>query len=860
VQPASGDVPVRTGRRLLTLATLLTLLPVAAPPLTAQQDSVTVQAGARYRASPALRVLLGSEYRDLWVAHVRVPVLRADTFAGGLTVLQRGSGLQTASLRFRGADGAEYVFRSVDKDQSGGLPEDLRRTFTSQLLQDQVSSKHPAAALVVAGLLEAVGVPHPVPRLAVLQDHPLLGEHREEFGGMLGTIEERPEDGEDGPGFGGFERVIGTERLLERIEESAGDRVDARAYLRARLVDLLVGDWDRHPDQWRWGQDERDGIRFWIAIPRDRDNAFSHFDGLAAKVGAAIRPNVQPFGPRYSNLYGLVHNAQTLDRRILPLIPAAAWDSITMEVTGRITDEVITAAVLRMPPEYVVIGGPPLESALRARRDELPRVAREFHAMLLTEVDLRGTDEDDRAVIDRRPDGSVEVRLGTGDGHDPYLRRVFLPEETREVRIHLHGGDDRAELRGEGGRITVRVVGGGGDDELRDGSRPLGGARNAFYDHRGENRLVPGRRTVIDRRPYAVEAVVSAVENNAPPPRDWGSGRTIFRPRAAWTSGIGPVIGGGPAWTRYGFRRQPYATESHIAVLASPFHGRAGVEGSFHRVRTGGGGSGWVGVRASQLELTHFHGYGNETIRITDPEIYRVWGTDFSATAGLGFALGHGAEITGATVLRHLRPSPRDAAVAVLPGGEPFSLAGLAFGAQVQRGARPGAADAGFRLTGRLEGYPLVWDEVAEPFVRGDLSASGQLPLGRWLEPTLAMRVSAGAVSRSAPLQYAAFLGGGGSLRGFEHQRFAGRAVTAASAELRTTLTRANLLLARGDLGTIAFLDAGRVFVPHESSSRVHTGYGGGLWFGTLGRALTAHGVVAFGERATLHAGFGLPF
>ena len=48
--------------------------------------------------------------------------------AGGLTATQRGGGEQTKSLRFKGADGREYQFRSLDKDPVAALPPELRTT------------------------------------------------------------------------------------------------------------------------------------------------------------------------------------------------------------------------------------------------------------------------------------------------------------------------------------------------------------------------------------------------------------------------------------------------------------------------------------------------------------------------------------------------------------------------------------------------------------------------------------------------------------------------------------------------------------------------------------------------------------
>jgi hypothetical protein len=852
----------RRRRSAVPALALAFLIALPAPPALAQEDSVTVSAGARYGRSPELAFLLGSGYRELWTTPIRVPALRPDTFAGGLTVLRRGSGLQTASLRFRAADGGEYVFRSLDKDQAGGLPGDLRNTLVSRLVQDQVSAKHPGAALVVAPILEAAGVPHPTPRLVVLLDHPSLGEHRREFGGMLGTLEERPEEAEGGGrGFGGFARIVGSDALLERIEESARDRVDARSYLRARLVDLLVGDWDRHPDQWRWGLEERGPTRFWVPIPRDRDNAFSHFDGVVATVGGAIRPNVVRFEERYTNLYGLVHNAQRLDRRILPELAASVWDSTAADLRARISDGVIAAAVRRMPPEYVSIGGPALEAKLRARRDSLPEVARALYALLATEVDVHGTDEDDRAEIVRAGDGSVHVRLASGASGEPYFERRFRPGETREVRVYLRGGQDHARVEGAGSAITVRVIGGGGDDLLEDRSPARRGAPTLLYDDRGSNRFVTGPGTGVDVRPFTPPGAGSAAENNAPPPRDWGDSRSGFAPRAEWRSMIGPVVGGGPVWSRHGFRRFPFATRRELAVLYAPLHGKFGAEGELRRIHTGGRAESTTLARASQIHLTRLHGFGNETPRAGGATPSRVWTTEYSLRADVTWVMGEHLRVGGGPLFAYRVPSvDGDPAVAELPGGDAYALAGLGAHAALERGEAGAVPRHGFRLRAHVATHPLVRGEGIGPFHEGGGSAVGYVPLPGPLEPTLALRAVATAVSEEAPLQHGAFLGGSSSLRGFHSQRFAGDAALSGGAELRATLVRANLLLARGELGALAFLDAGRVFVRGERSSRIHSGRGAGVWFATLDRSVAAHLAVGFGEGAVVHAGLGLPF
>ena len=117
-------------------------------------DVMVVPVGAQFQAGGVHRLLLGSHYRDLWTTPISVPVLDLATFAGGLEPLKVGGGMQTKSLRFRGADGREYVFRSLIKDPTQRLPAELRPTIAGRISRDQVSAIHPAGPLVAAVLLE----------------------------------------------------------------------------------------------------------------------------------------------------------------------------------------------------------------------------------------------------------------------------------------------------------------------------------------------------------------------------------------------------------------------------------------------------------------------------------------------------------------------------------------------------------------------------------------------------------------------------------------------------------------------------------------------------------------------------------
>jgi hypothetical protein len=196
-------------------------------PTGAATAEASVQAGDNVLATPGSydagflrRWFLGSGYRDLWSVPVAAEVLDLDRFAGGLTPIGTGSGGQTHTLRFRGADGRSYSFRSIDKDASRSLDPLLRESLAAAIMQDRVSAMLPLGALVVGPLQEAGGVLYAPPELVLLPDHARLGEYREQFRLMLGWIEERPDEGEEGgTGFADSPRVVGSPRLLELLEE-----------------------------------------------------------------------------------------------------------------------------------------------------------------------------------------------------------------------------------------------------------------------------------------------------------------------------------------------------------------------------------------------------------------------------------------------------------------------------------------------------------------------------------------------------------------------------------------------------------------------------------------------------------------
>ncbi|RZK45553.1 MAG: hypothetical protein EOO59_20860, partial [Hymenobacter sp.] len=263
--------------------------PEARPVFGPDSAWVRVAAGPHYaRRGWWWQRLWGPHYRQLWAVPITAPVLRLG--AAGLLPTQAGGSFQTNTLRLRTADGRIFVLRSVDKDLSRQVSAGWLDRAVGPVLRDQTCAAPPYGAYVAAALAKAAGVYHTNPRLVYLLPDSTLGTFQNRFQPALYLLEERPAHSQThAPSFGRTELVGNSERMLRTVLARPTARVNAHAYLRARLLDMLIGDWSRRADQWRWAAFATAGGTEFRPIPRDRDQAFFRFDDgwLTRAVGRA---------------------------------------------------------------------------------------------------------------------------------------------------------------------------------------------------------------------------------------------------------------------------------------------------------------------------------------------------------------------------------------------------------------------------------------------------------------------------------------------------------------------------------------------------------------------------------------------
>lgn len=839
--------------------------------------------GPRYKAGGLKKFFVGEHYRALWLTPLEVPVLDLGAYAGGLTPVKAGGGAQTTALRLQAANDVQYTFRSLDKDPSRTLPPDLRDTFASNFLQDQTSTAHPYAALVVAPLAEAVGVLHATPELVIMPDDERLGEFRARFAGMFGFIEERPDEGPEGqPGFAESEKVVGTDKLFERLEEDCNNYVDPKTFLKARLLDIFVGDWDRSADQWRWALFPQSKQKIWCPIPRDRDHAFSKFDGLLPALADLrfVVPQFEGFNKNKPDLISLTYSGRHLDRRFLPRLSREEFQKIAATFVDMLTDSVIENAVRHLPEPIYATSGEVLVKKLKSRRYLLEEGAYRYYLQLAKYVDLKTCNHAEYVEVIRSDDEHIQIKNyhldeNTGEKNGaPLFQRTFNRDETQEIRLYLLGGNDKVVVSGKVDKsILVRLIGGSGNDEIIDASKingsfldfiplfPDAAKKTLIYDTAAGAKVIAGPNSVV--KTGKVDSVVNFYENQ-PAVRDYGY-MTVPWPYLSINADNGLFLGIGLTRYYYGFRKQPFAFKhalrGNYAFKTSQY--QIHYLGEYilvtNRWRFSLEGDVWV-----PREVRNFYGFGNRSTRNAERErtdFYRVRSVEYMAKPMLHVNTAANFQLSLGGAVKHF-DTEFDADTTFTRITQPYGVEVptlIEFDAELKLDQRdhPVAAQKGFYLAANLSHFPRVFDNDSA-FTKGGID--GRIYFTPIRDVTLALQSMAQKVWGAFPYYEAAFLGGRESLRGFRRFRFAGDAALNGRAEMRVKFFRAKVIVPTS-FGVLLFGDAGRVWFKNASPGNWHTAFGAGVWLAPFRRrAMFSISAANSTEGLRLNAGGGFAF
>lgn len=429
-------------------------------------------------------LLWGKRYREYFGKKIIAPTVNIDTLYGGLTPVRRGGGHQSKSLRLEDKEGREYVMRALRKNAVQYLQAvafkdqyvegQFSETYTESLLLDVFTGSHPYAPFTIGELADAIDVYHSNPVLFFVPKQKALGEFNTDYGDELYMIEERSADGHgDEKSFGYANEIISTDDLRKNLKKDEKYVLDEEAYIRARLFDMLIGDWDRHQDQWRWAEFKKDDKVIYRPVPRDRDQAFSIFsDGILLNIFTRLISDLRGMRsyqediekPRWFNLSGY-----PIDMTLIHESDKKVWDAQVEIIQSQITDEVIESAFSKFPKEVNDETVANIKRKLIGRRKNLQKISDKYFAYLNKFQVVKGTNKDDWFDIERFVNGDTKItayRIKDGKKADIIHQRRYKFNITKEIWIYGLDDDDVFVVNGANGpkAIKLKIIGGLNND------------------------------------------------------------------------------------------------------------------------------------------------------------------------------------------------------------------------------------------------------------------------------------------------------------------------------------------------------------------------------------------------------------
>ncbi len=826
------------------------------------------------------KTVWGAKYKNAYSQPVTAKVASLDTLFGGLHVIRQGNEGDYNSLLLADETGNQYRMRAMEKnalkiskklvfEDNSTKPSEVEKIDVPSIRGQDASfytASHPYAVMAIPYMAQAINVFYTTPQLFYVPKQKRLGNYNQNFGDDLYLISIEPSEKSEGEGLFKYpDDVETTDDILIKLRKTGNVFVDEENYIKSRLFDMLIGDWDREPDHWQWAEYYNTYKKnVYVPIPKNRDNAFSSFEGDIFDITRSLfigSKQTHVYGKNLTDLRWFNKEGVILDRALLENSGRAQWKYLAKVIQDSITDAVIENAFNRIPQEVQDESLDDIKQKLKERKKNLVDIADNYYSYLSTLQTIIGTDYDDLFEITRQQDGKTNVRSFTtinGVKSDTLINRNYSYDDTKELWIYGLGGKDKFVVNGTGDNLVyTRIIGGQDEDVIILNE----GRRVKVYDYESKPNIVEEKNggTIRFTDVYNLNTY-------------------DYRKQIERSQGLVSAIGYNPddgfrsalqfAYRVDNFQRNPFSQKHvvNVAYFTDINSFEISYLGEFANIKDDLN-LGFGARYTSPNFKVNFFGFGNETANFQESKGYeynRVDVQQISANISLLRNSNFGSFFKLQTTFDgyEVNNSPLNyiSQVNVENKGETSffgTLEGIYNYRSYDNSLNPTIGmmfDLNIGITDNLTDTDDVFG-----FIKSRLGFYNTLVRNR----TLVLKTNVNYhqnIGNKYQFFQAANLGGDTGLRGYREQRFTGKSFLVGSADVRYSLPKFKVGLIPLQTGIFIGSDLGRVWLPEESSKKWHSSYGGGVWINGSGGLNANFSVFNSIEGARITFGLGFDF
>ena len=817
----------------------------------------------------------GKRYRKYYGTKVKAKNVKLDTLFGGLTPVRKGGGHQSKSLRLEDKEGREYVMRALRKSavqylqavafKNQYIDDQFNNTYSEGLLLDVFTGSHPYAPFAVAPLAKAINVLHTKPQLFYVPKQKSLAHFNKDFGNELYMIEERAASGHGKKSnFGFSNEVISTNDLLKKLTKNTKSKIDENAYIKARLFDMILGDWDRHEDQWRWAAFKEKNATVYKPFPRDRDQVFSIMaDGpllnFVTKSIPALRL-MQSFDEELANIKWFNLEPYPLDVALINQATKKSWNNQVAYIQKNLTNDVIEEAFALFPKEVNDKTISDIKRKFKERIKNLQKISDEYFIHINKFSVIKGTDKDDLFEVERLKNGITEIRayrIINGKKGELFHQKKYTKNLTKEIWIYGLDDEDQFHVFGEKNKaIKVRIIGGQNNDSYNVEN----GNKITIYDYKSKKNTFKTNK--------GIQKLTDTYNTNVYDYKKLKYNTTEVFPTIGFNPDDGIKVGLAAAFTKFGFERNPF-TSKHI-ISTSYYFATKGIEINFKSEFANVIKNWNLGLEAtftSPNYSVNFFGYGNQTtnpyfvdkntfsenynrVKIKRAEFspYLIWRGELGGNFKIG---------VNYKTIDVEKTSGRFIETTSLANKNTFWGAEAHYNFENQDNkAFPTLgmkADFTFGYTSNINNNKNFSYFIPSLSFDYKLIPSGQLVFATKVKSHLNF-------GNGFEFYQAASTGGNDGLRGYRNQRFTGKNSFYQNSDIRLNLRKIRTSLLPLHIGLYSGFDYGRVWLENDTSSKWNSSFGGGFFLNGADMISANIGVFKGTENARIVFSLGFNF
>lgn len=788
----------------------------------------------------------GKRYRKSYGIPVTAETANLEILFGGLKPVRKGGGNQSKTLRLETKDGKQYVMRAVKKNATQYLQSLLfkdqyiepqfKNTATEKLVMDVFTGSHPFAPLTIPALSDPIGVYHLNPKLYYIPKQKALGEYNSEFGDELYIVEEQASDGNVALHEKNFTgNIISTSDVIKKLHSDESVSIDETVYIRSRLFDMLINDWDRHQDQWRWLEFKENGKTLYKALPRDRDQAFSKMsDGLIMGAATSFFPAAEllkKYNDDLKNVRGFNVEPYPLDMALIRTSDKKIWDDQVRLIQKNLTDEVIEKAFDNIPKEARNESIAFIKKTLKARRAKLQTISDDYFKVINKYGVITGTNKDDLIKIENHKNGDLELSVfrKKKDSTELFIHKIYDPKLTKELWVYGLDDDDTFEVKGKSKKIKIRLIGGQNNDQFKVEN----GSNVHIYDYKSKNNdveLAKKAKIKLSDQYNLNTYDHRKLKNN--------TSETSLLIGANPDDGL--KIGGNLIFTSFGFERNPFTAKHHLkgafyfATSGYEFNYKGEFANTIGRMNL------VVDANFQSANFTqNFFGYGNETKNLEETlgeDYHRVRIKEFGIAPSLVYKAFGGAQVSFGASYKSVEVDKTVGRFIENTMEVPQSIfESNQFAGVNSKFEFENYDNKVFPTIGMKTSVEVGFKGSLEDTERNFVYLIPQINFTHHLIPSrklvLATEIKSHLIfNNNFEFYQAASIGGANGLRGFRNQRFAGQRSLFQNTDIRYTFNSLKTNIIPVKMGVYGGFDYGRIWVKGDDSEKWNNSYGGGIF------------------------------